>query len=187
MPKKLAPSTASIVPSEFIERKIYLIRGHKVMFDADLAKLYQVPTKVFNQAVQRNRKRFPDDFLFQLSKQELENWRSQIVTSNPAAKMGLRRAPYVFIEHGVAMLSSVLKSTRAVQMNIHIIRAFVALRKILATHSDLARKIENLERKQSEHGRQLASVYDIVKQLIHQPEKPKKRIGFALSDGERAQ
>jgi hypothetical protein len=91
-----------------IERRIYLIRGHKVMLDTDLADLYQVPTKVFNQAVKRNKARFPEDFMFQLSKSELENWRSQIVTSNPAAKMALRRPPYAFTEQGVAMLSAVL-------------------------------------------------------------------------------
>jgi hypothetical protein len=95
------PSTAvRVIPVELIERKIYLIRGHKVMLDSDLAKLYQVPTKVLNQAVRRNLSRFPDDFMFQLRKEEFENWRSQIVTSNPGVKMGLRRPPYAFTEHG---------------------------------------------------------------------------------------
>lgn len=98
-----------VVPSETIEQRILLVRGHKVMLDRDLAELYEVPTKVLNQAVQRNRKRFPEDFMFQLSKDEFENWRSQFVTSNPAAKMGLRRRPYAFTEQGVAMLSSVLQ------------------------------------------------------------------------------
>lgn len=103
-----------VVPNETIEQRILLVRGHKVMLDRDLAELYAVPTKVLNQAVQRNRKRFPEDFMFQLSKDEFDDWRSQIVTSNPAAKMGLRRRPYAFTEQGVAMLSSVLHSDRAV-------------------------------------------------------------------------
>jgi len=103
----------TIIPVERIERQIYLIRRQKVMFDSDLAALYQVPTKALNQAVRRNLGRFPDDFMFQLNKEELQNWKSQIVTSNPAAQMGLRKPPYVFTEHGVAMLASVLKGDRA--------------------------------------------------------------------------
>src|SRR5882724_11512935 len=122
------------VPIQLIERRIYLIRGQKVMLDSDLAELYQVETRALNQAVRRNLDRFPEDFMFQLSEQELENWRSQIVMSNPTSRMGLRRPPYAFTEHGVAMLSSVLNSVRAVQMNILIIRAFVQLRELLATH-----------------------------------------------------
>ncbi len=132
-----------VVPLEIIERKIYLIRGRKVMLDSDLADLYQVQTKVLNQAVRRNLDRFPDDFMFK-SQEELENWRSQIVTSNSSARMGLRRPPYAFTEHGVAMLSSILKSKRAVALNILIIRAFVHLREYLATHQDLARKLEEV-------------------------------------------
>jgi hypothetical protein len=121
---KKTPAAVQVIPVEFIERRIYLIRAHKVMLDSDLAELYQVPTRVLNQAVRRNLDRFPADFMFQLNGEELENWRSQIVTSNPGAKMGLRRPPYAFTEHGVAMLSSVLKSKRAVGLNILIIRAF---------------------------------------------------------------
>jgi hypothetical protein len=155
-----------------------MLRGQKIMLDSDLAALYQVPTKVFNQAVQRNRDRFPKDFLFRLLTDELKNWRSQIVTSNSAARMSLRRAPMAFTEHGVAMLSSVLRSKRAVQMNILIIRAFVMLRQLLASHKDLARKIEDLERHQNEQGQQLTAVYSVVKQLIDPPLKPARRIGF---------
>jgi len=172
------------LPVEIIEHKIYLIRGYKVMLDTDLASLYQVATKAFNQAVRRNLDRFPPDFMFQLSKEELQNWRSQIVTSNPAAKMSLRRPPYAFTEHGVAMLSSVLRSARAVQMNILIIRAFVKLRQLLATHKDLARKIEELEREQKAHAHQLSAVYDVVKQLIAPPSKPLRRIGFLRTEKE---
>jgi hypothetical protein len=108
-------------PVELIERRIYIIRGQKVMLDLDLAELYQVLTKALNQAVRRNLDRFPEDFMFRLTNDELENWRSQIVTSNPGARMGLRRPPFAFTEHGVAMLSSVLNSPRAVQMSIVII------------------------------------------------------------------
>src|ERR1039457_4879730 len=127
----MAQSAVQIVPVELIERRIYLIRGCKVMLDSDLAALYEVPTKALNQAVRRNIERFPEDFAFLLSKDELENWRSQIVTSNSAAKMGLRRPPYAFTQEGVAMLSAVLRSGRAVQMSIDIIRTFVRLRQLI--------------------------------------------------------
>jgi hypothetical protein len=162
-----------------IESKIYLIRGRKVMLDSDLAELYQVPTKVLNQAVRRNLDRFPPDFMFQLNEEELENWRSQIVTSNPDARMGLRRPPYAFTEHGVAMLSSVLKSKRAVALNILIIRAFVRLREYLATHHDLARKLEDIERTQHEHSAHIEQIYGYIQQLLEPPPEPaKQRIGF---------
>ena len=117
-----------LIPVERIEKAILLIRRQKIMLDRDLAELYGVPTKVLNQAVARNRKRFPGDFMFQLSQGEFENWRSQIVTSNSAARMGLRRRPYAFTEQGVAMLSSVLNSERAIEVNIAIMRTFVHLR-----------------------------------------------------------
>lgn len=144
MPKKKTPSLTSQlpVPVEFIERRIYLIRRHKVMLDSELADLYQVETKVFNQAVKRNLDRFPADFMFQLTAQEAQSLRSQIVTSNPQ-RGGRRYLPYCFTEQGVAMLSGVLNSHRAVQVNIEIMRAFVRLREILATHKDLARKAES--------------------------------------------
>jgi len=169
-----------LVPEERIEKAILLIRGHKVMVDRDLAALYGVETKVLNQAVRRNQKRFPEDFMFQLSKEELENWRSQFVTSNSAAKMGLRRRPYAFTEHGVAMLSSVLNSDRAIEVNIAIMRAFVRLREIFATHKELARKLDELERKLGEHDQKFQVVFEAIRQLMaplpHTPKKPK--IGF---------
>src|SRR5436309_2259151 len=166
MPKKpIAPVASLQVPAPFIERHIYLIRGQKVMLDADLAELYQVPTKRLNEAVHRNVERFPADFMFQLNAEELANWRSQIATSNPGAKMGLRRPPFAFTEHGVAMLSSVLNSLRAVQMNILIIRAFVQLRELLATHKDLARKLEHLEATQKQHTSIITVVVDEIKKL----------------------
>jgi phage regulator Rha-like protein len=165
------------VPVELIERRIYLIRGKKVMIDSDLAELYQVLTKNLNLAVRRNPDRFPEDFMFQLTRAEAESLRLQSATSK-AARGGRRYLPYAFTEHGVAMLSSVLKSQRAVQMNILIIRAFIKLREVLACHKDLARKMEDLEREQREQGRQLAAVFSIVKKLIEVPASPQNPIGF---------
>jgi hypothetical protein len=131
----------SIVPIERIATQISLTRRQSVMLDFDLAYLYGVETRVRVQAVKRNRERFPEDFMFQLTAKELENWRSQIVISNPAAKMGLRRQPYAFTEHGVAMLASVLRSKRAAEVNIAIVRTFIRLRRMLATNEELARKV----------------------------------------------
>jgi hypothetical protein len=179
MPRKTS-TALQIIPVEFIERKIHLIRGFKVMLDSDLAALYQVPTKVLNQAVRRNAGRFPSDFMFRLNAKEFRNWRSQIVTSNSGAKMGLRRAPHAFTEHGVAMLSSVLASKRAVKLNILIIRAFVRLREYLGTHKDLARKLEDVVRTQQAHGTSIQEIYGCIKRLFEPPkELQKRRIGFA--------
>jgi len=139
MAKKKAKS---LVPNERIEQSILLIRGHKVMLDRDLAELYGVETRVLVQAVKRHSRRFPGDFMFQLTKEEFRDWRSQFVMSNPSTKMGLRRAPYAFTEQGVAMLSSVLNSHQAIDVNVEIMRAFVRLREILASHKDLARRGE---------------------------------------------
>ena len=136
--KKTTGVGTALIPAERIERSILIIRGEKVLLDRDLADLYQVETRVLIQAVKRNIGRFPADFMFQLSAKELERWRSQFVMSNPAAKMGLRRRPYAFTEQGVAMLSSVLHSERAVEVNIEIMRTFVRLRQMLASHEDLA-------------------------------------------------
>jgi hypothetical protein len=167
---------AHLVPLEFIEQRIYLMRGHKVMLDFDLAQLYGVETRALLQAVKRNLDRFPPDFMFQFSKAELERWRSQIVISNPTLKMGLRRAPYAFTEQGVAMLSSVLKSRRAVQVNIQVMRAFVRLREILGTHKGLARKLAALERK---YDAQFKVVFDAIRQLMApSPLPPRRQIGF---------
>ncbi len=168
-------SSKSLIPIERIEKSILLIRGHKVILDSDLAKLYGVETKVFNQAVKRNISRFPKDFMFQMNKEELEIWRSQIVTSNPAAKMGLRRRPYVFTEHGVAMLSSVLNSERAVQVNIQIMRAFIRMRQLLTSQKGLMQKILAMEKKYDEN---FQIVFRAIRQLMKEEEKPKHQIGF---------
>jgi len=166
----------ALIPTEVIERRILWVRGQKVMLDADLAVLYQVSTSALNQAVRRNLDRFPEDFMFQLNAEELGIWRSQSVISNPAARMALRRSPYAFTEQGVAMLSSVLKSKRAVQVNIAIMRAFVRLRQMLATHKDLAEKLQAMERK---YDKRFKVVFKVLRRLMAPPlDSPKRPIGF---------
>ena len=167
-----------LIVSEDIEGMIYVIRGEKVMLDANLAKLYGVSTKVLMQSVKRNIDRFPIDFMFQLTIDEMHTLRSQFVTSKKKGKGGRRYLPYVFTEQGVAMLSSVLRSPRAVQMNIAIMRTFVKLRKILATHKELAHKLEALERQVGKHDEQIYVIFEAIKQLMAPSEKPKRRIGF---------
>lgn len=180
MPRERALSTEQLpVPIEMIERRIFLIRGQRVMLDADLAELYQVPTKRLNEAIRRNRSRFPDDFMFRLTNEEASVLRSQFATLETGRGRYSKYAPYAFTEHGVAMLSSVLRSERAVQVNILIVRAFVRLREILATHKDLARKIEDLEKTQKEHGIKIDTVFAAIKKLLQPPkEVPRRPIGF---------
>jgi len=168
----------NILPSERIERSILLIRGHKVMLDADLAELYRVETRVLLQAVSRNQKRFPEDFMFQLSKEEYEFLRSQIVISKKG-RGGRRYLAYVFTEQGVAMLSSVLRSERAVQVKIEIMRAFVRLQELVATHKDLARKLEALEKR---YEAQFKVVFDAIRELMARPEPRKRKIGFLVKE-----
>jgi len=165
------------VTPEFIERRIHLIRGQKVMLDSDLAELYQVETRALVQAVKRNHSRFPDDFLIKLSLNEAVSLRSQFVISN-AGRGGRRYKTYAFTELGVAMLSSVLKSERAVQMNIFIMRAFVKLRELLATHTDLARKMEELEKEQKKQGDHLLAVSSVLKRLMDEGTRQRDAIGF---------
>ena len=166
-----------LITHETIKQKIFLIRRHKVMLDRDLAKLYGVQTKVLNQAIKRNVERFPHDFMFQLNNEEFKNWRSQFVTSK-SDRMGLRRAPFAFTEHGILMLSSVLNSKRAIQVNIAVMRVFVRLREIMLTNKDLALRFEKLERTVEKQGEQIHTIFEIVKQFITVEEKPKRRIGF---------
>ena len=168
------------MPVERIAQSILLIRNQKVMLDADLAALYGVDTRVLIQAVKRNIDRFPEDFMFQLTKQEFDDLRSQIVTSSWG---GRRYPPYAFTEQGVSMLSSVLRSKRAIQVNIEIMRAFVQLRRILASHADLARKLSALEKK---YDAQSKVVFDAIRGLMAPPEPKKKReIGFSPSRDKR--
>ncbi len=170
MVKKPAPEQ-QIVPVEVIERRIYLIRERKVMLDSDLADLYQVETFNLNKAVKRNLDRFPQDFMFQLTKEEAKVLRFQIGMSKPSGRGGRRYLPYAFTEQGVAMLSSVLNSSRAVQVNIAIMRTFARLRYILATHKDLAAKLEAMEKK---YDKQFKVVFDVLRQLTERPRVRKK-------------
>ena len=185
MPEHPLPLAASSlpVPVELIERRIYVIRGQKVMLDSDLAELYQVETFNLNKAVKRNCDRFPEDFMFQLSSEEAKLLTFQFGMSKPEGRGGRRTLPYAFTEHGVAMLSSVLNSRRAVQMNILIIRAFVKLRELLATHKELARKIDQIEaaqkqqaRTQQQHTSILVSVVEDIRKLKNPPVT--RAIGF---------
>ena len=166
-------------PNEVIIDKIYLIRGQKVMLDRDLAELYQVETRRLNEQVRRNLSRFPHDFMFELTKEELENWMSQIATSN-SIKMGLRKPPLCFTEQGVAMLSSVLNSERAIQMNIQIIRIFTKIKEMALTHSDILLKLESLEKQSSKHSQEIQAIFKALKQLVQTPkiDEERVRIGF---------
>ena len=162
-----------LIPPERIERSILLLRGHKVMLDSDLAALYGVETKVLNQAVRRNKSRFPSDFMFRLSKHEFSNLKSQSVTSSSWG--GRRSPPNAFTEQGVAMLSSVLRSPRAVAVNIEIMRAFVRLREILASHAELSKRLDELERK---YDKQFAVVFDAIRQLMSPPNRSVEEMGY---------
>jgi hypothetical protein len=179
--KKLA-----IIPSEIIQQKIYFIRGEKVMLDRDLAELYGVETRVLNQAVKRNTERFPEDFMFKLSKAEMEIWKSQIVTSGDSLRsqfvtlkkgrgQHIKFAPHVFTEQGVAMLSSVLNSKRAIQVNIQIMRTFAQIRRMLISNKELREKLDKMEKKYDE---QFKIVFETLRLLLKEDEKPQKRIGF---------
>lgn len=167
-------ATKSLIPTERIENNILFIRGQKVMLDYDLADLYGVDTKVLKQSVSRNKDRFPEDFMFKLTPEEFDSLRSQFVTSK--GRGGRRYPPSAFTEQGVAMLSSVLRSKRAVQVNIQIIRSFVKLRQLLANHTQLAKKLANLEKK---YDIQFKAVFDAIRQLMApEPKKKKRKIGF---------
>ncbi|PKM99620.1 MAG: DNA-binding protein [Elusimicrobia bacterium HGW-Elusimicrobia-2] len=160
---------SNLVPVEIIANKIYLIRGQKVMLDRDLAKLYGVETKRLVEQIKRNIKRFPDDFMFQMAKKEFENLRSQVATSK---RGGRRYFPYVFTEQGIAMLSGVLNSDRAISVNIAIMRTFVKVREYLATHKDVLKKLE-------EHDTQIKTIFGVINKLLLPPSvKPKGKMGF---------
>jgi ORF6N domain len=182
-----------VLKPEDVAQLVFFIRGEKIMLDVDLAKLYGVATKALNQAVGRNRSRFPEDFAFRLSRKEFDSMRSQIVTTSKSrptiwsqivtTSQKYRRAdslPYAVTEQGVAMLSSVLRSARAVEVNIAIMRTFVQLRRLMDSNADLARKIEGLERKYDE---KFAVVFAAIKQLMAPPKKPRREIGFHVREG----
>ena len=160
------------ISQEIIEKRIFMVRNHRVMIDRDLAEMYEVETKMLNRAVKRNIERFPKDFMFQLTEKELSNLRFHFGTSK---RGGRRYLPYVFTEQGVAMLSSVLRSKRAIQVNIAIMRAFVKLRQFAISHAELAKKIKALEKK---YDAQFRVVFEAIRQLMTPPDKPKRKIGF---------
>ncbi|MCX6122079.1 MAG: ORF6N domain-containing protein [Ignavibacteriales bacterium] len=176
----------SLVPSEVIEQHIYLIRNQKVMLDRDLADLYGVSTKILNQAVKRNLERFPEDFMFQLSSDESETWWKHVISERSRSQFvtlkrgeNIKYQPFAFTEHGILMLSSVLRNERAIAVNIAIMRAFVKLREILASQKDLVRRLDELEQKYDEH---FQVVFDAIRQLMTPPEKPKHKIGFCVEE-----
>jgi hypothetical protein len=173
-------SESVIITEQNVINKIYLIRNKKVMIDRDLAEMYGIETRLLNQAVKRNEKRFPEDFMFQLTIQELEDWKSQNVMSN-RVKMGLRKLPNVFTEQGVAMLSSVLNSEIAIEVNIQIIRIFTHIREILTDRIELRLEIEAIRRKVDNHDKNIELVFKYLDELLEKQEKPnppRKRIGY---------
>jgi ORF6N domain len=175
------PRVTQLVPVERVERLIQLARGEKVLLDADLAKLYEVETKALNRAVRRNRSRFPPDFMFQLTVEEAVTLRCQIGTSK-AGRGGRRYLPYAFTEQGVAMLSSVLRSERAVQVNVAIMRAFVGLRRMLAGNEALSRRLAELERRLEGHDEGIKSLFDAIRELMAPPETPRREMGFHIKE-----
>jgi phage regulator Rha-like protein len=183
----MAKSTNNLtIPDEVIMNKIYLIRGKKVMLDRDLAELYGIETKVLKQTVRRNIKRFPSDFLYEMTIEELQDWRSQIVTSK-ADKKGLRYSPFCFTEHGVIMLASVINSDRAININVQIVRIFTKMREMLASHKETLHKLVKIEHKLAEHDNQILVIFQYLKQLeqVKQQEldqQNRKRLGYKRKD-----
>jgi len=180
--EKNYPKSTIAIADEVLMNKIYLIRGQKVMLDRDLAELYDVETRVLNQAVRRNEKRFPADFMFQMSREEMDEWKSQIVISN-REKMGFRKPPLVFTEQGVAMLSSVLNSERAIMVNIQIIRVFTKMRELLTTHKEILQKLEQIEKKDIEQDEKIMLIFEYLHQfeqanLLEIEQKERTMIGF---------
>ena len=177
--KKSTASVTSLIRGEHIDRSILLIRGARVILDMDLAELYGVDTRTLLQAVKRNRERFPPDFSFQLTPEEVQNLKSQFVISSWG---GRRYPPYAFTEHGVAMLSSVLRSRQAIQVNIGIMRAFMRLRETLSLHKELAGRLAVLERKIESHDESIQTLFEAIRQLMASPVKPRRSIGFSVRE-----
>jgi hypothetical protein len=173
----------AIVPLERVERAILVIRGHKVILDTDLAAFYGVTAKRLNEQVKRNIERFPPDFMFQLTGEEHASLRSQSATLKVGRGQHRKFLPYAFTEHGAIMAASVLNAPKAIEMSILVVRAFVKLRNILATHRQLATKFAELERKLSTHDQQIVVLFDAIRELMTPPVKPKRRIGFGGGEG----
>ena len=178
MSKKKANQVS--IPEEVIISKIYLIRGQKVMLDRDLAELYGVETKRLKEQVRRNISRFPEDFMFEMSKEELEEWRSQFATSNREV-MGLRVPPFAFTEHGAVMLASVLNSERAIQVNIQIVRIFTRLREMVLDNKEILLKLEQLEKRTEKHSEDIKMIFTALRQLLDPEQPPREQIGFKTS------
>ena len=177
-------TSKSVIPDEFITTKIYVIRDKKVMLDEDLAELYDVETRRLNEQVKRNKARFPMDFMFQLTKEEFENLKSQFATSSWG---GRRKLPHAFTEQGVAMLSGVLHSDRAIRVNIQIMRVFTRMREMLETHKEILKKLDNMERKDIEQDKKIILIFEYLKQLEQATEKEPeqqnlRRVGFKRKD-----
>jgi hypothetical protein len=171
------------VPIERIENRILLVRGHKVLLDTDLAMLYGVPTKRFNEQVRRNAERFPRDFMFQLSPEEWDSLRSQFATLKTGRGQHRKYLPHAFTEHGAIMAATVLNSPRATEVSVYVVRAFVRLRELLASNKDLARRLEQLEKKLATHDQAIAGLMNTIREMMSPPEPAKKRrIGFIQSD-----
>jgi hypothetical protein len=169
----------NVILVDSIQVLIRTIRGQKVLLDHDIARLFGVSTKALNQAVKRNHQRFPDDFLFQLSREELEDWRSQIVTSNSGGKMGLRRQPYAFTEHGALMAANLLNSPQAVEVSVFVVRAFIRLRELALAHKELAQTLSELERKVGQHDDSIRQLVTAIRHLMAPtPEPHRGKIGF---------
>ena len=172
---------SAIIPDELVMNKIYIIRGQKVILDRDLAKLYNVDTKHLKEAVKRNIARFPEDFMFEMKKEELENWRSQFATSK-SDKQGLRYSPFCCTEQGVAMLSGILNSETAIRVNIQIIRVFIKMRELIMTNKDILLQLEKMERKLTKHDEDIILIFQYLKKLLTPPQLPRQRIGFRKDD-----
>lgn len=172
----------ALILTKDIEQRIFLIRGQRVMLDMHLAGMYGVETKHLNRQVKRNRERFPEEFMFQLTREEWERLRCQIGTSKKDRRGGRRNFPYAFIEYGAVMLASVLNSPTAVKASIHVVRAFVRLREMLATHKELAIKLAQLEQRISQHDEAIRTLFEAIRQLMLPPEKPKRRIRFGVEE-----
>jgi hypothetical protein len=174
-----------LIAAPGIEKRIFVARGRQVMLDEDLADLYAVETRVLIQQVKRNAKRFPEDFMFQLTGAEAEALRSQIVISNNEGRGGRRYAPYVFTEHGIAMLSGVLRSDRAIAVNIEIMRTFVELRRVAGSYAAIEKRLEEIERELGGHDEQLHQIFKTLRQLICPPARQKRPVGFRVPEDER--
>ena len=171
----------SLVPVEAIEQRILVIRGMRVILDTDLARIFGVPTFRLNEAIKRNRERFPEDFMFRMTHEEFSSLTSQFAISKRGSG-GRRFLPYAFTEHGVLMVANVLKSDRAVRMSVLVVRAFVKLREMLASHKELAQKLAELEQRTSKHDADIQAIVNAIRRLMVQPDPPKKRIGFRVEE-----